>query len=114
MGKAKQSHLKGEKKTICHNVGPFVGFPGGAVIKVPPVNAGGARDLGSIPGFGRSPGEGNGSPPILLPGKFHGQRNLEGSSPWGRKESDRNEYVCVRPHTHTQGPLCSSHLSSSP
>ena len=33
-----------------------VGFPGGAVIKSPPANAGGA---GSIPGSGRSPGEGN-------------------------------------------------------
>ena len=26
--------------------------------------------------------------PILLPGKSHGQRSLEGYSPWGRKESD--------------------------
>ena len=26
-------------------------------------------------------GEGNGTP---LPGKFHGLRNLEGCSPWGR------------------------------
>ena len=108
MGKAKQSHLQGEKKRICHNVGPFVGFPGGAVIKVSPANAGGARDLGSIPGFGRSPGEGNGNPPILLPGKFHGQRNLEGSSPWGCKESDRNEYVCVRPPP-THRALCVLH-----
>ena len=28
---------------------------------------------------------------ILLPGKFHGQRNLVGYSPWGRKESDKTE-----------------------
>ena len=26
--------------------------------------------------------------PALLPGKSHGQRSLEGCSPWGRKESD--------------------------
>ena len=26
--------------------------------------------------------------PILLPGKFHGQRNLAGYSQWGRKELD--------------------------
>ena len=26
--------------------------------------------------------------PVFLPRKFHGQRNLEGYSPWGRKESD--------------------------
>ena len=32
-------------------------FPGGSVVKNLPVNAG---DVGSIPGWGRSPGEGNG------------------------------------------------------
>ena len=26
--------------------------------------------------------------PVLLPGKFHGQRSLVGYSPWGRKVSD--------------------------
>ena len=36
-----------------------MGFPGGAVVKSPAGNAG---DVGSIPGSGRSPGEGNGSP----------------------------------------------------
>ena len=36
-----------------------MGFPGGPVIKNPPDNAG---DLGLIPGWGRSPGEGNGNP----------------------------------------------------
>ena len=34
------------------------GFPGGSVVKNPPANAG---DMGSIPGSGRSPGEGNGN-----------------------------------------------------
>ena len=34
------------------------GFPGGSVVRNPSVNA---RDVGSIPGSGRSPGEGNGS-----------------------------------------------------
>ena len=32
------------------------------MVKHLPVNAGDARDLGSIPGSGRSPGEGNGNP----------------------------------------------------
>ena len=31
------------------------------------------------------------STPVLLPGKSHGQRNLVGYSPWGRKESDTTE-----------------------
>ena len=29
--------------------------------------------------------------PVLLPGKSHGQRSLEGCSPWGREESDTTE-----------------------
>ena len=36
-----------------------LGFPGGSVVKNWPANAG---DTGSIPGPGRSPGEGNGNP----------------------------------------------------
>jgi len=32
-------------------------------------------DPGSIPGSGRSPGEGN-TTPVFLPGKFHGWRSL--------------------------------------
>ena len=32
------------------------------VVKNPPANAGDIRDMGSIPGSGRSPGEGNGNP----------------------------------------------------
>ena len=34
----------------------------GLLVKNPPSNAGDIRDLGSIPGSGRSPGEGNGNP----------------------------------------------------
>ena len=34
-------------------------FPSGSVVKNPPANGG---DIGSIPGLGRSPGEGNGNP----------------------------------------------------
>ena len=36
-----------------------MGFPDGSVVKTPPANA---VDGGLIPGLGRSPGEGNGSP----------------------------------------------------
>ena len=35
------------------------GFPGGSEVENPPANAG---DSGSVPGLGRSPGEGNGNP----------------------------------------------------
>jgi len=32
------------------------------VVKNPPANAGDLRDSGSVPGLGRSPGEGHGNP----------------------------------------------------
>ena len=38
------------------------GFPGGPVVKTLLVNTGDARDWGSIPGLGRSPGVGNSNP----------------------------------------------------
>ena len=31
--------------------------------------------------------------PVLLPGEFHGQRNLVGYSPWSHKESNRTEWL---------------------
>ena len=37
-------------------------FPGGTVVKNLPANAGDPRDVGSVPGLGRFPGEGNGNP----------------------------------------------------
>ena len=50
-----------------------------------------AGDTGSVPGSGRFPAERDGNPlPIFLPGKYHGQRSLEGYSPWGPKEWDMN------------------------
>ena len=39
-----------------------LGFPGSSVVENPPTKAGDARDVGSIPGLGRSPGVGNGYP----------------------------------------------------
>ena len=71
------------------------GFPGGAVVKYPPANAGDARDTGLISGSGRSPGRSPGrewQPTLVfLPGKSHGQRSLAGYSPWGREEMDTTE-----------------------
>ena len=59
------------------------------VVKNPPANAGDLREEGLIPGSGRSPGEGNGNPlQYSYLKKSHGQRNLVGYSPKGRKESD--------------------------
>ena len=47
------------------------------VVKNPPANAGDIRDIGSIPGSGRSPGEGTATHSSILPG----ERSMAGYSP---------------------------------
>ena len=54
------------------------GFPDGAVVKIPPANAGDTRDAGLIPGWRRSPGIGNGNP--FQCSCILRQRSLEGYS----------------------------------
>ena len=62
------------------------------VVKNLPANAKDVRDVGSVPGLGRSSGGGHGNPlHSLLPRESLGQRSLVGYSPWGRKESDTTE-----------------------
>ena len=53
------------------------------------MSLGNIRDVGLIPGLGRSPGGGHGNPlrSSCLQNP-HGQRSLAGFSPSGRKESD--------------------------
>ena len=70
----------------------ILGFPGGSDGKEFACSAG---DLGLIPGSGTSPGEGNGSTPVFLPGELHGQGSLTGYSPWGCKESDTTEQLTL-------------------
>ena len=76
----------------------FLGFPGGSAGKELACNAG---DLGSVPGLGRSPGEGKG-----YPLQYSGLENyirtiqsntelLELSSPWGHKELDTTEQLSL-------------------
>ena len=66
-----------------------MGFPGGSAGKAPVRNAG---DPGLIPGLGRSPREGNGSPlQYSCHGKSHEQGSLAGYRPWAHKESDTTE-----------------------
>ena len=62
-------------------------LPSGSEGKASASNAG---DPDSIPGSGRSPGEGNGSPhSSILAWKIPWTE--ETGSPWGRKESDSTE-----------------------
>ena len=53
------------------------------VMKNPPANAGGMRDMGSIPGLGGSPGGRHGNPLHYSCLGRHGHRRLVGYGPWG-------------------------------
>ena len=66
------------------------GFPGSSAGKKSTCNA---RDPDLIPGSGRSPGEGNATTPVFLPGESHGQRSLAGHRSWGHRESDMAEQL---------------------
>ena len=73
---------------ICHNLFGLLWFSS----KESVCNAG---DVGSIPGLGRSLGEGTGSPPqYSCLGKSHGQRSLVGYSLEGvEKELDMTKQL---------------------
>ena len=91
-----------------------------------------AGDPGLIPGWERSPGEGNGNPlqyscsgesygpwqptPIFLPGESHGLRRLVGCSPQGHKESDTTGwlYLLMGSQRVGQGWSNLEHLHHSP
>ena len=60
-----------------------LGFPCGSADKDSTCNEG---DLGSIPGLGRSPGEGKG-----YPFPYSDLETLMDYSPWGHKQSDSTE-----------------------
>ena len=62
------------------------GFAGGSAGKESACTPG---DLGSIPGLGRSPGEGD-----SYPLQYSGLENSM-DSPWGRKESDTTERLNI-------------------
>ena len=63
----------------------FLGFPCGSAGKESARNAG---DPGSIPGLGRSPGEGKG-----YPLQYSGLENSMDCSPWGPKELEMTEQL---------------------
>ena len=67
---------------------PFTGFPGGSDGKESACNAG---DWGSVPGLGRSSGEGNGNPLQYSCLENSMKRSLAGYSPYGPKELDMTD-----------------------
>ena len=60
------------------------------VVKNLPANAGDRRDVGSIPGLGRSPGRGQPTP-VFLPGESPWTEKTVGYGPWDGKEWDTTE-----------------------
>ena len=71
------------------------GFPG-SVAKNPPANAGDTEDGGSTPGWGRSPGVGNGNSlhySYLENPTDRGAWTEVGYSPWGCRELDTPEHL---------------------
>ena len=81
-----------------------VGLSGGSAGKEPPLpHPRSAGDLSSIPGLGRSPGEGKGYP--LQYSGLH--------SPWGRKESDTTERPSLTQELWHTGLAAPWHVGSS-
>ena len=69
--------------------GDYKALLGGSDGKESACNAG---DLGSVPGFGRSPGGGHGNPlKYSCLEDLNGQNSLAGCSPWDHKEFDMTE-----------------------
>ena len=64
------------------------------MVKNPPANAGDIRDVGLIPGSGRSPGGGHGNPlQYSCLENPHGQKSLAGYHPWDHEELDMTEHA---------------------
>ena len=83
-----------------------MGFPGSSDGKESACNAG---DSGSIPGSGRSPGEGNGNPQ-----QYYCLENSK-DRPWCRKELDMTESLSLTPslHLYNHSPIASFNLKQS-
>ena len=61
------------------------------MVKNPPANAGDTKDMGSIPGLGRSPGVGNGN--LLQYSCLESSMDREAWQSMGHKESDLTEQL---------------------
>ena len=69
--------------------------------------------LGSIPGLGRSLGEGNGNPlQYFCLENPHGEKSLVGYSPWGCKETDMSEQLTMLGHSSEPVALNGMNTSS--
>ena len=86
----------GSLSILWHCLSLGLGFPGGSDGKASACNVG---DPGSIPGSGRSSGEGNGN--LLQYSCLENPTDRVGYNLWGRKESDTTERLSL--HMGFQG-----------
>ena len=82
----------------------FLGFPCGSAGKESACNVG---DLDSIPGLGRSPGEGKD-----YPLHYSGLENPMDYSPWGRKKLDTTEQLSLSLSYDPAIPLLGMYLEN--
>ena len=89
---------------VCEDRGPVylvLGFPGGASGKELPANAGDIRDMGSVPGWGRSPGDGHGNPLQCSCLETPWTEELGGLQCLGSQvRQDWSNLACLHTHTH--------------
>ena len=86
-------YFYGHLPTPCtqpENTTATVSFPGGSLVKNPPAGDKNAGDTDSIPGSGRSPGEGNGNPLQYSCLGNPMDRGAAGYSLWGSKRVRHN------------------------
>ena len=63
------------------------------MVKKPPVNAGDLKDVGTIPGWGRSPEEGMAIHSSILAWRISWTEEPDGIQSMGSKESDTTEHI---------------------
>ena len=87
------------QKVIFVNIIAYWASQVAPVVKNLSANAGDIRDVGSIPGSGRSHWRRARQPsPVFLPGESYGQRSLAGYSPQSLKKSDTTEVTYHTSH----------------
>ena len=109
------------KKCVCVCVCLSVGFPGGTVVKNLPANSGDSRDIGSIPGLGRSPG-GNPLQESCLENSMNRgawQATVHGVAKSQTQLSTHTRtyihmYMYItEPHVHTEPPCCAPETNTT-
>ena len=74
--------------TLLKRLSDRMGFPGGSMVRSPPAHARDAGNLGSISWRRKWQ-----PTPVLLPGKFHGQRSQAGCNLCSHKKRDTTEHT---------------------